>query len=765
MKAKTRTKKLLSLLLAAIMLLGMIPATTLGVFADGPEDGNLRIEENDAAGTVYTIYGPEDWNTVAAASAAGNKFAGMKVELGASIDGSTATLTTPLLHEFAGEFDGNSDQGITISNVTFATALIAHASVSGSDTTVPVKFHDIKMTDIERPDGGVHAQVYGAAVNYVNSVKTEFTNVVFDGATLYGRDISGALFGGIWTNSIDVKIDSCKVLDTTIYATVTTNVKRHYACIGLLGGRITGGTVAITNCETQGTLICENDSNKLSGLVGGVEPDRALTLTVENTTVDAILNTVGSNVNYPVGLMFGVIHAANAGDNVVNVTVDGCTIEGEINHNGGENIGAVAGMIFFPQHDSSKLWVKNTDIDATLTMTSAGAKTMLGGAVGMITAGADKAAQGEIVFENVKVEGTLNANHGSSPAGGLIGGVCAANSDIPVQTDITISRCEIQTNLLGVLGGGDRGRGMVFGVFGLPDGNDNNTQDNLTGTYTVVDTVIGGTFRQSANRTDCGLVFGLISAKNSVIKLQNLALMTQITEDSAEGLRWGLLVGFAHGNGGNNAITAHNCVTTYDNTRPLIWDSMGTVTLHGVTPSGGSTAQYNDGSVVTMTAEQINAMIKRDTSGDILSIGGILAGGFEQHTAVYTVTPAEGAAYTAYTVRFIALSQFDDLGNAGIKVVVKDADGDVVAEFDTLACKEYDALVGYAPSGEALAPYNATDYGAEKFLAVVIQNIPTGEAYNFEVTPHYETEGALTIYGKTTVAKFDANGNLTNPMN
>ena len=97
-------------------------------------------------------------------------------------------------------------------------------------------------------------------------------------------------------------------------------------------------------------------------------------------------------------------------------------------------------------------------------------------------------------------------------------------------------------------------------------------------------------------------------------------------------------------------------------------------------------------------------------------------------------------------------------------MVVKDSDGNVVKTFTTSECLTYDELKAYSPvDGAEIGKYNATEFGATKFMAVIIENIPTGTAYTFEVTPHY-TRGNIEMTGITQTARFDANGNLINSI-
>ena len=106
MKAKIITQKALSLLLAAVMVLALIPASVLSVFATEAQTINLSNYDGD---TQFVVNNKADWDAV---FNSGKNFDGKTIELGANISGVTFRLTT----DFAGTFDGN---GQCISNLKF----------------------------------------------------------------------------------------------------------------------------------------------------------------------------------------------------------------------------------------------------------------------------------------------------------------------------------------------------------------------------------------------------------------------------------------------------------------------------------------------------------------------------------------------------------------------------------------------------------------------------------------------------------------------
>ena len=215
------------------------------------------------------------------------------------------------------------------------------------------------------------------------------------------------------------------------------------------------------------------------------------------------------------------------------------------------------------------------------------------------------------------------------------------------------------------------------------------------------------------------------------------------------------LVGAWNGTAGST-VTVNNCVDTGASTTAYAVYVVGNgVTWNGNALGAISKVYTKDDSVLKLANDKLASIVKRDDNGFILSVGGQITAGYLQSAA---------GTDSTYSVRFIALSQLAAAAQAGIKIVVKNAGTDtVVKTFDTTECEIYDSLSAYdAASGAKIASYKAADFGAEKFMAVVLTNIPTGAAYDYEITPHYVTEGGITVTGKTIVAKYDANGTLTN---
>lgn len=784
---KTRTKKLVSMLLTFVMLLGMIPTGAIVAFAEGtnlyPEDGNLTIDTN---ATEYVIKGPEDWATVSAASAT-NDFAGKKVTLGVDLGSEQAPLTlAPLFtNVFFGEFNGN---GKVISNVTVNGVALIAAKTKG----VGVSIHDltVKNSSVTATQDNGTAFIVAAVDAASDDDMTTLKNITVEGCTLTSGAFTavGALVGRTTgTYYVGLTVDSCKVTNTTL----TTGGSES----GLMIGKVVGGVVNVTGCEVSGTVSATTDLNKVGGMIGYAEAagNRYLALTVSNTKVNAALTSTaekGTTLS-STGVMLGLVatgswsNAANVGTTAI--VIDGCTVEGSI-YAPTSGVGGVAGIVKLPNNDDYSFTVKNTDVNVTLENYGsvdnshfAGMGSVVGNLIGDIASytadDCKKTTQGSVLFENVNVRGTLKPVF--KPVGGVIGAMYggALEKTVGYGTDVTVSRCDVAPS---IIGGTEQMRGGIVGYFGAYGWNNSGAlYMYCTGAFDVVNTRIATKVTQmggalGSNTYTTGGVIGLGAFHGATVKLQNCVVAPEFDEGVVEThdgtyAAVGLIAGRMAMLDANapTEIIVQNCVTSYagapgkdfylaTNVRNLIFNGVQTTNY----------TVYSDDSLCQLSAERTEAVVKRDANNDIISIGGVLAGGYLQTTNTYTVTPEEGEAYTAYAVRFIALSQLDSPKNAGILITVKDAEGNVVKTFNTLKCEAYDTLSAYGPDGSKLPAYNASNYsfGASKFIAVVIEDIPTGSAYSFEVTPHYTTEGGMTVMGETRTAKLDANGVLTNAI-
>ncbi len=179
-----QTKKLLSVILAVVMVLGMLPAT---VFAE------------DATVTVTEIATVEDLKNFAAAVNAGDTFAGKTVRLTADID-LAGIQWQPIGGDsvyFAGEFDGN---GKTISNLT-NTEDVARKGLFG--LVEKCYIHDLTLKNVKFSGNTTGARIGALAGNlqYYNVIE----NITIDGLDYDINDTNGligGLAGYVWTSYV-----------------------------------------------------------------------------------------------------------------------------------------------------------------------------------------------------------------------------------------------------------------------------------------------------------------------------------------------------------------------------------------------------------------------------------------------------------------------------------------------------------------------------------------------------------------------------------
>ena len=140
-------------------------------------------------------------------------------------------------------------------------------------------------------------------------------------------------------------------------------------------------------------------------------------------------------------------------------------------------------------------------------------------------------------------------------------------------------------------------------------------------------------------------------------------------------------------------------------------------------------AAYSDDSIRKITPEQAAGMVKKNAETGFIT--DVLSHVNATHYQLSDVSDGK------YNVRFVLTSIPTVAKEAGITVTVKDAEGNVVREFTSNALAFYDSLTGSTEYG--VEEYKASDYGANRFLAVIITNIPVGAEYTFEVVPYYVT--------------------------
>ena len=645
-------------LLAVVMVVSILPAAGIVAFAENA-DGNLTIGNDDPAGTVYTVNGPEDWATVAEASSSGIFFNGKTVRLGNDISG----VTTTLFSSFAGTFDGN---GKTVSD----------SAVSGSALIANVAFYNAKIKNVT------------------------LSNVTVNANTVY----AGSLVGEV------------------IYSAITSDTQ-----------------VEISNITLNNVTVSSSaaGSEAVGGLVGYMNPNK-------DCVIDGIAAT-----NLKVSANIGV--------------------------------GGSGGLIgYYAPSDSNTLTVKNVkveglDMDTTFQQTeladkSSPSKAILGtmGVGGIIGLYVANAASG-LNITDVMLDGYIDTARPTSTCegstAGLIGFVtekgAMAYSDFDNYAgNITIKRVEMLVDVVSsVLYNG--GTAALIGNYGQQAGGDWETyRKDLYAEGAVLDiedVYVGGNVTGSAW---AGGVMGYASFTDSTVNVNNVVFAGSITNPTAAA-QAALII--TRGNRLGMKVTVKNC-SAVNTALPLTHDmgNMGsrtadmggytdpTITINGIgymldgSVSGlGRYSSLQRDAIITVTTAEAKMMVQYTDAGFIKKVDGHLAGDYEQHTGVYPGRYSD----SVYDIRFITVSHVDNIDNYTVSIMAKTADGTFA--FDNLVCKAYESLVGY--NGMDTYNYTPAQFGGRRFAAVLLQQIPSGVDYGFEVTVSYVTQSGVEMADVNTL--------------
>ncbi len=455
-------------------------------------------------------------------------------------------------------------------------------------------------------------------------------------------------------------------------------------------------------------------------------------------------------------------------------TVTDISVAGSITSNA-YNVGAVAGLAALA--DGKKATLQNVNVSATVnnnrTKITVGWHTA-GGVLGSVeTLGRSS----ELCIKNVNMSGTVTRTDG--PAGGILGTVYYRNDGVPLYTSgiINIENCQMSGTVTSATGRAGNGVGGIVGAFGAFK-KETNDYSVFDGTMNINNCVVSGTIKNtnttSGDALAVGGVIGSYAYCNATVNVEHCLITASFPSQSltaTNGKGAGLILGagacqaMSTLNVNNTVSTANGAMIGHVIAREgsgVAWIALNGKNQSSVTAPNKLadntwlyTNSINDGSVLTVSADVANAMLKKDDAGFIKRVGGQITA-----LAVQDNVP-DGATLTAnntYAIRFIGVSQVSNIASASMKVIVRDTASGVAFKQYEKACDLYDALNAYAVDGAKLAYYKATDFGAKKFLALTIGGVPGGDAYTFEFTPSYTTTTGLTVTAETISITYDKNG-------
>ncbi len=652
----------------------------------------------DYSQSEFIINGPEDWEAI---SDFDEDFADKTIVLNCDIENSDFST---LLSTFAGTFDG---RGHTISGVDATDALIAKQTTAGAvikDLTVEGKLSGTA-------DSGV-------------------------GMLVGSHDGTGSL----------------TISNVTVNATVDTSAKHIGGVIGVLrledGQTATLENLNVNVTVTNGKTVDTNVMSGTGGVIGIYEPIGKPTLNVKNVNLSGSVSAKAS-----VGGVIGAIFSTKTLGSTNPYNNDGSWENALYTYTCNECRITYEPYTASEFKDIGGKIVEDKETKIKTYTAPCGHNCICEAYKGDSYAGNDNSYIQYISAKELYTGGTVTIAN------------CA--STMNVSTDIA-------TELIGA--------GGVVGTFG---GFTRYFGDNFAfdGELNINNCAIGGTIENTSGAThpsSVGGVLGAMSYSHATVNVEH-CLVTATFSNSltgANGEGAGLIMGTS-GCQTMSALNINNTVTTAEDfaligsiiakvgggnrmtgawlvlndknllsSVPMIYnflDEDKAYYMYGTYPWTYS-ASVTDSSVVTVTAEKAEDMINSE-NGFIKRIGGQVAGFGIQNSVVQE---------NQYAIRFIATALVDDMRSAKMTVVVRNAStGKALKRFEK-ECKIYDALSTYV-NGVKMESKMATEFGAKKFLALTIGEIPAGTAYTFDFTPSYVNASGLTVTGETVSVQYNAN--------
>ncbi len=515
-------------------------------------------------------------------------------------------------------------------------------------------------------------------------------------------------------------------------------------------GTFDGQGHTIRNFKATDSLIAEQTS------AGAV---------IKNVTIDGTLT--GEDNNSFVGML------ATAHDGTGSLTVSNVSVSGTVTGWGEYTAGLIAVLTL---NDGMTASFENINVSATVNDTRSlqtGAPThgcvSAAGVIGTV----EPKGKATLTVKNVNVTGDVTA--GSKAVGGVIGSVFSIDSEVDLYAGgtITISNANVTGTLSSGVTNSGNGVGGILGSFGGFK-RDFGEYATFDGTLNLDNCVVSATIEKTRVSTDpisVGGILGTISYGHATVNVEHCLIAADVKNSltATDGTGAGLILGMAAAQT-MSTMNVNNTVSTV--TGPIIgtamaregkkaaWLALNGNNLMSVEASHPMdswfyTNSINDGSVLTVSADVANAMIKKDDAGFIKRVGGQITA-----LAVQDNVP-DGVALTAqneYAIRFIGISHVSNITSASMEVVVRDAaSGKAFKQYEK-ECSLYDALNAYDVNGAKIAYYQATDFGANKILALTIGDIPGGSEYVFEFTPSYTTSTGLVMKAETISISYDKNG-------
>ena len=446
-----------AVLLTLIMVLTLIPMSSLGVFAEA-----ATLTEDNLDDAEIVIMNEADWNVVANAD---KDFADQTIKLGADI---TFTEAAPVLFKHADGFKGTFyGCGKTVSGTALtglnliAVKVVSGGIIDGSDGTENNK---LSMTIT-----GFTCNVTSAKVAFASgalSGTAKVSNIKVSDCSISSTTSQGAFIVGdvindnSYTNGKDVTDDDtfasiCATVSNCIVENCEGSFKSQSGMI--VASTSTKGCVLITDCKVTGNSVLEAHTQAAVGMMIGKMNDNTNVKIVRcqtDSTAKVIAKGVGKDFAVGAGMFVGNANAfvqtkygmLRIYDSVVSGTVISDTTAA----------GGVVGSIMVNKTSV----IDNCDVDVTVT--SSDSNGYVGGVIGAFYP--SKSASTSLTISDCDVNITIPASSDTvsatkSIAGGIIGNYVGTSTagkggilninDCNVETDFTVTDGNVSGGIVG----------------------------------------------------------------------------------------------------------------------------------------------------------------------------------------------------------------------------------------------------------------------------------------------------------------------------
>ena len=711
---KIFSKKTLSAFLAAIMVLAMIP---MGMISAVAETRTLPTVPDGAT----VIDSAAKWNELAGTITEGD------VVLTANIDFEEIPAET-LFVNFTGTFNGN---GNTISGTSVdGNNLIATALEDGTITNVTID--GFTITGTANNASLVAGSVKGEAViSYitannctVNAASYNDSGILIGTATEFIGTInncnliscdgsfsvsSAGILGSVSSGSTDFTISNCSVsADSTNTSTI-----KGSGSIGAIIGKINGGpTVNISNCNITNNVKVEYNGTQLDYETGN-------------------------------GLILGQAGTSTSGS--IGLTIQNCTVEGEIDANITNKYSHVGGMVgMLGQADGYTAKFNNNTVNATV-------KALRGNIGGIIGSFYIVGTTGAFNIDRCNVAGSISDYVDNSWSGGGVAGIVGCVWAKANATSVnSITNCNVTATIASTSSKSGLGTAGIVGSYGMKAFEDNNTGNTwMKTTLNVNNCYIGSEISKYSNAKSAagngvGGVVGFCCANGTTINVSDVIFNASFPKNTGTDATGAGLILSASWAASSLSVNTRNCYSI--NARNM-YSSIKNIKVNGSSVNIEKGASYSDDTLKIITAEQATALVSKN-NGYINGVAGGLVGTMKAQVS----NVVDGK----YIIRFVMPAYTENM--SGITMTIKVKNGDTEVHTYEIPCTMWDKLTGY-DGRTGFTEYTPSTYGAKKLLAGAIVGVPTDANYTFEISTTFtvnDVEITSTAYGAQVTVNGDS---------